>query len=426
MNSIYYIPFQILSEYLTIDDLVTLSQFDEYFNKKIYKNIDVSLDFTSDDFVSYNTILDTFKTSVVRLSTHSYREFSEIPAKFAEKIVELLWELSRDITIVELKSCVNLKKLTIDGSNFTDSQLSLLTELTSLTCARGENTPFDTITDLGLRHCTKLVELGLFGWQLPITDYGIETLTNLTKLSIGGDGECIDLTARSLTKLSKLRSLGANCNGTIDDQLLASLSHLTSLCLSNDATITNEGIKPLTNLLSLNLYATRGITEVGFQHLTLLEDLTLDHMDIKSDSFKYLVNLTSFSMCTPNNLIPEDLLKMTKLGSLALKYQYLPSISDDTLSKLTNLTALDLTYNKIITDHGIISLLNLGVFNGPDSNITTKALLQLPSLRELTIYGNSQFGRDEALFVAKGLRITNSHPPEKFKEIERHYSNNYW
>ncbi|AYV84380.1 MAG: hypothetical protein Hyperionvirus24_2 [Hyperionvirus sp.] len=404
------IPFQILTGFLTIEDLVSLSQCDVYFKKRIYENISVSVHLAAEKFFEYGAIVDTFKKSTVKLSGSKYMTFSQ----YAENIVELIWDRSRFLEDSGVELLVNLRKLTIKSEScLNGSGITKLSRLTSL-CQCYYGNIYEVFEDLQLGDWKELKELEVDGRC--IHDSGVGMLTNLTKLVVNYS----ELSYESLSKLVKLEVLSLDGNHLLKDHELCRLTNLTSLSLFWDDVVTAAGVRDLTNLVSLSLHYVDGISDFGEMGLLALEELGFDGDAVSYDSVKYLTNLTKLELNYNESFTDNDLSKMN-LRSLGLCNRSL--VTDHCLGKLTGLTCLNLRGNREISDDGIRALVGLKIFNGNGSKITKDALLGLPSLRE--IYGDSYL-EDEKLFIDKGVVIRDRLSRfERFREVTRAYSNKY-
>lgn len=121
--------------------------------------------------------------------------------------------------------------------------------------------------------------------------------------------------------------------------------------------------------------------------LNLCSNNTITDNDICMSS---LSNLTSLDL-SDNRLITNECLKtLTNLTSLSLFYNYV--ITNDGIKNLTNLTSLSVVGACHITDDGIHNLTNLTSIDisGYNNKITDKGLQNLKNLKSLIIERNRQ------------------------------------
>lgn len=167
-----------------------------------------------------------------------------------------------------------------------------------------------------------------------------------------------------LIKLTRLESLNLCYNKVITIRTVIQLTNLTKLGLSCNHTVYHGychnklSIKPLKNLTNLDLsyndvIENSDLIEIGSQ----LRYLNLVCNDTISDnSLSTLTNLTSLDLSDNNTITDNSILKLAKLKILKLTST---KISDKSLQTLTNLTELESFYNDQITDDSLSKLTNL-------------------------------------------------------------------
>lgn len=179
---------------------------------------------------------------------------------------------------------VRLKSLTDEGAKI----VGQFKDLNSISA----NEPQITAVGLAeLMKLTKLTSIGLSNLQqLQDSDFtGLENMKLLTSVSLGGSGAG-DLTAESLTKIPRLRSLQIGSPAFTDRgmKLIGGISTLHhALQISEDAAVTDAGLEHLwapDRLSTLYLRQRTGITGSGLG--TMSENLVqLRHVEIYSGDF---------------------------------------------------------------------------------------------------------------------------------------------
>jgi hypothetical protein len=177
-------------------------------------------------------------------------------------------------------------------------------------------------------------------------------------------------------------------------------------------------LKKLTNLTALYIESNRYISESTLKHLTDLTELNISYQHFTSDSVEHLdklktlniigtkINtiskLTNLTKLYTNGLVPQDQLtklshltltkecalndKLTQLTSLSIKSQ---NVTDNVLIKFSNLTALYLSQNSLITDASLKRLTKLKILDIflASVSITGSCLMKLQHLTALNICG---------------------------------------
>ncbi len=156
-------------------------------------------------------------------------DISDVGVQHLTKLTILDLECLPQITDFSLTKLTNLRKLSLgdDNDDITDNGLSVLTGLTNLDlfCA-------DNISDSSLRHLTNLKKLWLHSTE-QITDASLSLLTSLERLNLA---ECTDsmknITNKGLSTLTNLTKLFIDFNysrGNITDETIDLLTNLTKL-----------------------------------------------------------------------------------------------------------------------------------------------------------------------------------------------------
>lgn len=161
-------------------------------------------------------------------------------------------------------------------------------------------------------------------------------MTNLTDLSIGYNP---NIYPRHIIHPTRLVSLNIR-NHHFTDEFIMAFINLTRLSLNNR--ITYEGIKNLSKLVDLDITA----SPILFSNQDVLRLTHLTHL------FSHY------------EIGDEGIQNLTNLRALYFDYRHDNTISDKGLSKLTNLTILDLGSNTTVTQYGIQHLTKLIVLKG--------------------------------------------------------------
>jgi len=159
-------------------------------------------------------------------------------------------------------------------TNFGLQQLTNLTKLYVSNC---------NITNDGLSTLTKLVHLEMY--NLKVTDDVLDSLPNLVELNL----TFIPISTEGLLKLKKLKYLTATNCDRINHCRGLDILPLSSLSLVYSK-IKNEDLKYLCHLKSLTLYRS-SITGTHFDQLHNLERLYMYHSPLQSHHIKSLTSL---------------------------------------------------------------------------------------------------------------------------------------
>lgn len=144
-----------------------------------------------------------------------------------------------------------------------------------------------------------------------------------------------------------------------------------------------------------------------------LTSLRLDCNDtITNEGLSRLTNLTSLILGGNSIITNDGLSGLTKLTSLSLGYN--KTITNEGISKLTNLKSLNLKQNKKITDEGLSNLRVLTRLNlNYNNNITDEGLLKnRDTLKSLNLTYNNNI-TDECVQRLSYLRCLNLYGNEK-------------
>lgn len=208
-----------------------------------------------------------------------------------------------------------------------------------------------TITDGGLRTATNLTRLDISDALFWVSDRSLAGLTNLTTLRLSSTIN--DLGLKNLTNLT---TLDLTLNVVVSDDAITKLTKLTTLVTWNSA-LTPDGLATLTNLTSLALNSNEHNYDYAIVHLT-----NLTRLDIPVGSFKCVVsdeglrclsNLTYLDVSHNSYISDFGIKNLTKLKSLHLN----DILTDAGISPLTNLTALNKRGNRLVTDACVDRLL---------------------------------------------------------------------
>ena len=319
--------------------------------------------------------------------------------------------------ISPLQGLMQLTHLGLGSTNLSDSDLSLLSALTSLVVL---DLGVNQISDLSpLSTLTSLTYLGLGDNQ--ISDVSpLSALTSLTKLDLQYN-QISDLTPLAgmislrdinlinnplsdlspLSNLTNLEVLDISYGKVSDVSPLAGLENLPVLImpralravvrkelgLSNAVPLTKDNIKQLTRLHAID----KGIVDIqGLEFAVNLTELDLAGNPIKDISpLRELMQLTHLGLGA-TNLSVSDLSLLSTLTSLRYLVLWDNQISDlSPLSALTSLVALDLGGNQISDLSPLSELTSLRYLNLEGNQISDSSPLSvLISLRDLSLSNN--------------------------------------
>ena len=207
-------------------------------------------------------------------------------------------------------------------------------------------------------------------------------------------GDALDALFNRFPTLVSLFTSIEGCE-VIGDDNIPLLTKLTALDISWARKITGTSLSYLTNLTSLNLGKSMEFcgANQSLSYLTNLETLGLEsHVGVTDKSVSVLTNLTDLNVCNTLDITDQSMFCLTKLRTLDLgmsevddeDVQANTTTTDNSLSRLTNLTHLSLHSNIMITNRGLSSLTNLIWLDIRDNkNITDAALSSLRNLKTL-------------------------------------------
>ncbi|CAD7700348.1 unnamed protein product [Ostreobium quekettii] len=310
------------------------------------------------------------------------------------------------IALLPALTDVNLK----DCSHISDVGIVRLAKLTGLAKLMLGNTDGfeDRFSNEGARvlgTMTNLVALDV-GCSYHMSDSGVEHLKSLTKLThLSLPANTSDTTLRSLRSLTGISHLRFHGGEEVTNR---GLSWLTQLCKLSRLELapSNEGLKliaEVTRLVSLNLSVwtriDRDITIDGIQRLTTLTNLTtlrfsLEWMTDKGVMvFSALTGLKNLNLngCERITMVGlRWISRLTRLTDLSLCAcgEVAKSFDGQFLGNLQCLTKLALAHNDELTEEGLRTLTRLTNLAALDlrycTNITRRGLWHLAPLRFLT------------------------------------------
>jgi hypothetical protein len=266
----------------------------DYLPLDIIRIIHSHLDFPSQLNVIYVSTLFN-KLSITNLLDNVHNEHN-----LTNDILKLYPHITKiflSYFLNDISNIINLQVLCIEHTTIDNSQINLLTNLTSLSI--------------------------MFGNKIT----NIKSLTNLTELYISTNDKITDINhLKNLHTLGMGNYLSAPCYCApmcgITNNGLSSLTNLTHLDIYNNSRITD--INCLTNLRILNATGDCGVEDNGIKKLTNLVVLHADSNE-KITNVNHLINLK------------------------ILHAEHTCGISNDGISSLTNLTELYYRYNNKIT-----------------------------------------------------------------------------
>lgn len=197
----------------------------------------------------------------------------------------------------------------------------------------------------------------------------IHQLNHVTTLTIRGEKLIEDDDIKHMTSLRNLILCQSKVGIHITSTLLENMTNLKSICINGYIKIRQEDLFNIPNLIELALINVHGFTDEGVSKFT---------------------QLTSITMMT-RGLTGSCLLNMHRLSALALTYN--DEINDDIVSKLTNLTTLDLFLNSCVTDRGLYTLTNMKSLNLIHNQL-------------ITVVGISGMTNLETIYISPHSKIT--------------------
>jgi len=265
-----------------------------------------------------------------------------------------------------------------------------------------------------LRKIIKIYNTDDYSW----TDTDLEdiaTLTDLTYLYIKNCEMLSNELMFPISRMSNLKTLKIIYDGVTTNEsgpnncgiglvhTLSNLQRLELVTMDNLGEFTIQGICQLSNLQELIIDSCDdildGVWAGNFAKLKNLKTLKLSNISLKNFSFRYipenLRNITHLDLSVTD--IRTSNLNYPGFGSniKILKLSNCPSIDETFLTYYTNLTELDLSYNKAIVDlslpviAGITFLEKLNLSGTRITNDGLKLLKYLTNLKELRLYRTS-------------------------------------
>lgn len=361
---------------LDIDDILRLRELNHYFNDLICNKL------------QNEQIIDVKYENIIHLNNiNGYKGIKNLYYDL---------ELIDENLIMDKDLPSNIISLSLQH-NETITNIQKLTVLMTLNSHCAEIVDIQTLT--------KITTLCL-GRNINITD--IKTLTNITRLALYPDCKIRDISGlkkiHTLNLCGDFLSIDEISNNIDIYSSLFKLLNLKTLIISNHVNIKNIDIKDLTNLTDLQLYHKNNITEDGIKDLINLKTLYIcsisDNKNI--NGLMKLTNLISLSFFNPS-LTDKNLSPLHKLKYLSLTNTNL--ITDNSLSRLTNLIELNLNCNKSkITDDCLLRLTNLKSLSLRDNNkITNKGICNHTNLTKLDIGTNDSITEISHLHNLKTL-----------------------
>lgn len=293
-----------------------------------------------------------------------------------------------------------------------------------------------------LKDLPKLRELDLSSPR--ITAEGLAHLADLSaleKLTLSlhePDPPLGDTALKSISKLTSLRELNVNSCGTTDAGVrhLESLTNLTHLSMNQEGRLTDaaiDSIATLSRLKSLSLSSYVATERFGMMHfskqatrklsaLTELEELYLVNQGIAADSIQF-PRLKSLSVggSDVDDACAKRIAQCRELQSLELVYTKITDAGLKDIATLPNLQRLNLD-SHLISDNGIAllpALTTLEHLSLRDSAITDQSLKHIAKIKSLTRFDLSGTGHpgvlapspaDTARLTAEGLRVLQQLP----------------
>ncbi|XP_052298155.1 receptor-like protein 15 isoform X7 [Citrus sinensis] len=299
-------------------------------------------------------------------------------------------------TTSELHNFTNLEYLALDSSSLHISLLQSIASFTSLKILTMTNCEVNgVLSGQELHNFANLEYLALdFSSLHTSLLQSIASFTSLKKLSMTNcevNGVLSGQALETLSRLTNLKMLDLRGN-LFNNSILSSLAHLsslTSLDLSEnklEGSINVKEFDSLSNLEKLDMIGNEiDNFEVpqGYRGLRKLKSLYLSNVGVR-DGSKLLQSMGSFPSLNTLYLKDNNFTDIATTTTQAL----------ETLSRLSNLTILDLSYN--LFNNSILSfvarlssLTSLDLsYNGLEGSINVKEFDSLSNLEELDMSGN--------------------------------------
>lgn len=202
-----------------------------------------------------------------------------------------------------------------------------------------------------------------------------------------------------------------SCDGEkLSDKHLLCMPMIEHLQLGKYACISPDSILRLRNLTSLGLEWGQCLHE-ELALMTHISELYLDDARISGENVSTLTNLRALTVCCDDEQTMTDQYLTGLTGLESLDVSWSPGISDDGISKLTNLTSLRFDdAEECLTNQSIACLTNLRTLDIEiyENEVTTEILRTLTNLTNLRLKGDgSSTIRLDELTTLRKLRYIN-------------------
>lgn len=313
-----------------------------------------------------------------------------------------------------------------------------------------EHNLFDTVTILSDLVSGEVTDAMLFLFrnvkklylrgECRITDDGLSRMTGLEVLHINHDSLLRESQATTTTymcstiqALTNLRSLTL-VETMMDNECLITLTNLLELNLHYEENIGDVGLAHLSGLKKLDINECRSIRGSAFINMKKLESLSVSCCDYFSVDYLPII---SKSLTTLDHLdVYDDLVirQMTALKKLLLNGN-MGGVTDEGLSRLTNLTSLNLSDNEFITGQALSLMRQLVKIDLTNNTLITAEALgpSRESIEVLVLSGSSIMPIASLSFFPKlrKIRIGQCDPTEEetkilYRCIEQGIDVNWW
>ena len=264
---------------------------------------------------------------------------------------------------------------------------------------------FDTVTMLGEPISSEITDAMLFLFRnvkklylrggCQITEDGLSRMTGLELLEINHDRFMCDCGAITKYKCSTIQALTNLRSLTLvetmmDNECLITLTNLAELNLHDEENIDDVGLAHLSSLKKLDINECHSIRGSAFINMTQLESLSVSCCDYFSVDYLPII---SKSLTTLDYVdVHDDLVirQMTALKKLLLNGN-MGGVTDEGLSRLTNLTSLNLSDNEFITGRALSSMRQLVKIDLTNNTLITAEALRpsRESIEVLVLSGSS-------------------------------------
>ncbi|AYV83311.1 MAG: hypothetical protein Hyperionvirus5_117 [Hyperionvirus sp.] len=354
---IYEIPFYILIEYLSYRDLIRLSKVDPFLKGEIYHKTK-TFTYAIHDRKYADIFLDTFKNVRLELNYENDNKWYEGNELAGFRKISSL-RIVENVRDVKFTSMPYDLKIEADSENIGGFIKTKIPTLRSLVIKHNHylgDRHFDdllNLENLDLRICAVCTRVKPELKTL-VSDQGLMRLVNLRSLTVA----CPNVTDNCFSKLTYLTKLDVRGNNNISDRSIERLTDLVNLSLMYVPNVTDHGISVLTNLQRLKIVSSPNISNDGIRHLSNIKCLSLQNTENISWGLEYLINLEKFSVDDNSSMFKYlSPVYFNKLTDLTLAY--CANIDDSVLIELTNLGSLSIDKNVVLTDDSISRLTNL-------------------------------------------------------------------